>query len=1132
MKRYLILLVLAATFFTPALQAQTDQRTTTTRIADLLAKVPANDAAQFERNMQAITEMGEKGIVEMATMLALPGKGDNTSLEYALAGFSGYVTKPGKETARNWAANAYVTALEKTADKENKSFIIRQLATTGTDASVTALKKYLTDDRLCDAAARALVKINTPAAQTALLDALQNATGNNQLTLIEALGDAKYTGAAKLIGGLANSADNKVSKLSLYALSQIADPSSEKVLADAAAKAGFVYETTGATTAYLTYAEQLTKNGKLAQAEKIANSVLKLAVQEKQVPARSVALQLLTVIKGEKSVPVLQAAMNDKNASYRKAALKYAAAFTSNSSIASWVKQLAKSNNTVKAEIITMLGNAGNTTALPVVLQALQTKDAGVQSAAIKAAGQIGQQQALPSLLNIIKKPTATTSEVENVTNAILIMKGADVTSQVAGAIAGTSSANAKASLVNILAARSADGFIKNVLPLVNSNDETVKVASYAALKTMVKADNLPQLFSLLTAAKTTQQVQDVQAAVVAATVTIPQQNAQTATIVNQMKQTPADKQYLFFDILAGIGGKEALGKVAGAFDGGNDQTKSAVVNSLSGWSNADAAAALLGIIRNPANASYLDKALTGYVQLIAKSGYTADRKFIQLREAMVVAKTNQQKQAILKEIEKCKTYNALVFAGTYLDDAVVQHEAAYAVMRIALSNKDWNGAAIRNLLAKATPLINGPDAAYEKQAIQKHLADMPQGEGFVSIFNGKDLTGWKGLVANPIERQKMDAAKLQAEQVKADDIMRKGWFVKDGELIFNIHGDNLCTIKKYGDFEMLVDWKITKDGDAGIYLRGTPQVQVWDTSRVDVGAQVGSGGLYNNAVNPSKPLKLADNAIGEWNTFRIIMKGDRVTVYLNGELVVNNTILENYWDRKLPIFSEEQIELQAHGSYVAYRDIYIKEIPRPKPFVLSDEEKKQNFKILFDGTNMHEWTGNMTDYIIEDGAIAVYPKNGGHGNLYTKDEYADFIYRFEFQLTPGANNGIGIRAPLEGDAAYEGMEIQVLDNEAEIYKNLHAYQYHGSVYGVIAAKRGFLKPTGEWNNEEIAIKGNKIKVTLNGTVILEGDIAEASKNGTIDGNQHPGLKRTKGHIGFLGHGDKVKFRNIRIAQL
>ena len=325
-------------------------------------------------------------------------------------------------------------------------------------------------------------------------------------------------------------------------------------------------------------------------------------------------------------------------------------------------------------------------------------------------------------------------------------------------------------------------------------------------------------------------------------------------------------------------------------------------------------------------------------------------------------------------------------------------------------------------------------------------------------------------------------------------------------------------------------------EADAGIYLRGTPQVQIWDTSRVNVGAQVGSGGLYNNQVNESKPSKVADNKLGEWNSFYIKMVGDRVTVVLNGEKVVDNVILENYWDRKLPIFPVEQIEMQAHGSKVYYRNIYVKELEKQEPFKLSPEEEKEGFKVLFDGTNMHEWTGNTVDYILEDGCISMVPSSSFGGNLYTKKEYGNFIYRFDFQLTPGANNGVGIRTPMEGDAAYVGMEVQVLDCEHPIYQgNITPLQHHGSVYGIIPAREDHpkaFKPVGEWNTEEIMADGDHIRVTVNGVVILDGNIRDAVKNGTPDGKEHPGLFNKKGHIGFLGHGSPVKFRNIRIKEL
>ncbi len=192
--------------------------------------------------------------------------------------------------------------------------------------------------------------------------------------------------------------------------------------------------------------------------------------------------------------------------------------------------------------------------------------------------------------------------------------------------------------------------------------------------------------------------------------------------------------------------------------------------------------------------------------------------------------------------------------------------------------------------------------------------------KGFQALFNGKDLTGWKGLVGNPKTRAKMTKQQLAAAQKKADQQAAEHWKVVDGVLIYDGKGKSLCTLKDYADFELLVDWKIKPKGDSGIYLRGTPQVQIWQRPE-------GSGGLYNNKKNPSKPLTCADKPIGEWNTFRIRMIGERVSVWLNGELVVDNTVLENYWERDKPIYRTGQIELQHHGNTLYFRNIFIKEL-------------------------------------------------------------------------------------------------------------------------------------------------------------------------------------------------------------
>ena len=192
----------------------------------------------------------------------------------------------------------------------------------------------------------------------------------------------------------------------------------------------------------------------------------------------------------------------------------------------------------------------------------------------------------------------------------------------------------------------------------------------------------------------------------------------------------------------------------------------------------------------------------------------------------------------------------------------------------------------------------------------------------------------------------------------------------------------------------------------------------------------------------------------------------------------------------------------------------------------------EKGFVQLFDGKTLNGWKlvrGHGPGYVIKDNTI-VCPKDGG-GNLYVEKEYANFVFRFEFKTEPSGNNGVGIRAPYEGDAAYQGMEIQILDDGHEMYKGkIKSEQHHGSVYDVIPARTGYLKPAGEWNSEEIMANGSRIRVTLNGVIILDADLNIVKEESVL--KKHPGLKNKTGHIGFLGHGSLVEFRNIRIKAL
>ncbi len=410
---------------------------------------------------------------------------------------------------------------------------------------------------------------------------------------------------------------------------------------------------------------------------------------------------------------------------------------------------------------------------------------------------------------------------------------------------------------------------------------------------------------------------------------------------------------------------------------------------------------------------------------------------------------------------------------------------------------------------------------------------------GFTALFNGKDLTGWRGgSTFDPRKLEAMPEAERNAQIEKWTKSMRQHWRAENGELINDGHGDYATTEKDYGDFELLVEYKTVPKADSGIYLRGVPQVQIWDSteeSKFSLGANKGSGGLWNNSPGtPGKdPLVKADKPFGEWNKFRIQMIGSRVSVWLNDQKVVDNAIMENYYDRKKPLPARGPIQLQTHGGEIRWRNIFIREIGAEEANkALSQARDESGFQSIFNGKDFTGWAGPVDNYEVKDGAIVCKPGKGG--TIYHQDELKDFVVRLEFKLPPGGNNGLALRYPGEGNTAYVGMcELQVLDDNYEkVRGKIDPRQAHGSPYGMVAAHRGYQHPIGEWNFQEVTVKGSTIKVELNGTVILDCDLSQVDPKGFMAKSEHPGKDRMSGYFGFAGHSDPVAFRSVRVKKL
>ncbi len=405
---------------------------------------------------------------------------------------------------------------------------------------------------------------------------------------------------------------------------------------------------------------------------------------------------------------------------------------------------------------------------------------------------------------------------------------------------------------------------------------------------------------------------------------------------------------------------------------------------------------------------------------------------------------------------------------------------------------------------------------------------------GFRALFNGQDLEGWYG--DNPHQSLKADD---RAEAIKEQqEAFKTHWTVENGELVNDGKGPYAMSQLEYGDIELMLEYKTVALADSGVYLRGSPQVQIWDTTEAggkwDIGAARGSGGLYNNPkedadTNGKHPLVHADRPFGEWNSLKIRHVGDRIWVWLNSKKVVDGAIFHSFYDKTKPMPKKGPIHLQTHGGEIRWRNVFLREIdPEEANQILRGEEFGSEFEPLFNGRNLDGWEGDLKGKQVSSGIL----EWSGGRHLYTEEDYDDFVFRFEFTMSPGANNGLAIRSPGSGDPAYVAMcELQILDDGFERYAGIDPRQAHGSAYGMAAAHRGYLRPSGEWNFQEVRVEGSTIKVDLNGVRILDTDLSEITEY--LADKPHPGKLRKSGKIGFAGHGAHwFQFRRISLKEL
>lgn len=1110
MKKIFITILLAALMPFAAGAQDARQRTAETIVADALAQLPAQTPKAFDSLMQELAATGADGIRMMAAMLVPAAEGKNAPVEYAINGVVSYVTAAGREELAREIRAGLTDAVAASTDKPNQAFLLSQLQLCATAAEAPVFVKYAADEYLADYAVRGL--ISTPGTDGEIL-ALIDASPAPDALLAYAAAEKRLAAAEPAL--LKWAADPKAgtpTKEAVYnALAKCGTAASIAPLAAAAKADGYAFTKTDATGAYVALLARLAAAGN-SKAVAAAKALRKTGMPQN---VRAAGLGIVLGTDAKKQTPELLAALKDADREYRCAALDFAGDFADDALYAAVVKKMPSLSDAAKTDVVSWLGARHAASQANAVIAAISSADEELALAAIRAAGKIGGQEALNALVAQLDGPHAREA------SAALAAFNGKPNAAFAAALDGTPRTQANA--LKLVAMRRITTAADKVFALLESPDAAVRAAAYDALAGVASPKDFERLCDLLNKA----QEADVKALQAGLKNALARETpaAQYEKTMARIASAPAKARY--YPLLAQAASKEAIDALLAADD------REAAFAALLTVENPAMVDVLYDLARR--NPAWTDAALARYTEFVTASADTGVRKYQLYRRALELNPSAKVQNKLLKALAKTPEFPVLVLAVKYLDNPATAETAALAVKTAAAKNPDMGGEIVASALKKAQEVYaelakSDADAGYAVDEIKGLLAKLPA-EGFVPASLAPEA--WKAVAGDPNARRAMKPKALAKAQQEADAAAAGTWNAADGVLTGATGTPTLGSAKEYENFCLIVEWKT--DGEAGLGIRSIPQIALGGRN---------AGALTGNMLHENT-APAAANRPGEWNTMEVRVVNDRVTVVLNGITTCNNVILENTCNREIPAYTEGQILLVGGTAPVSFREMYVRELPPTPRFELSPEEAAEGFEVLFDGTSMHKWTGNTTNYVPVDGTIYVTAQYGGSGNLYTKKEYGDFVLRFEFAFDrEGVNNGIGIRTPMGVDAAYHGMEIQVLDHDAPIYKNLRVYQQHGSVYGIIPAKRVKFPPLGTWNVEEIRAVGDRITVTVNGEVILDGDIRQAcqghnvapdgGKNNpyTVDHKNHPGLFNASGHIGLLGHGAGIKFRNIRIKEL
>ncbi len=630
MKKLIVIFIL----FAAVTAGAQDTGTTGSKVAGILTGMPAGNITELERLMEEMTELGYEGRKQITDLVVPPSGDDDTKARFAIESYSRYLSSYGhRKEALIWESEI-IEAVHSAEDPLVRSFFLSQLKYIGTKSSVEFASGFITDEDMCEAAIAVIASSDSPDKEDILAMSLQIEGLPCVVSVINALADMKSDEAvADYIVWYARGYEG----IRTAALNAMAESGHELALAaleSAASASGYQWEPTGATAAYIKYARNIGDKGEVKDMEKICRNV----INNGSTQYRLAALEVLVHYKGYEAIEYLKEAFKKGETEYRKGALALASDIPGTAATRKWINIMTEVDVARKAEIIEMLGNRGDMTALGTIEDALFCPSKLVRSTAAVALAKINGRESVPELIDYIRS-YETAIDQEAGYNALLTVTDSRRRDLIEDALEGSGDYT-KSTMLLLLSAGGENRFFKTVYRYTSSPDQGLRSVAFSQLKKLATPHDQEELVNLLYSADNGSEIMQVQLALVAAVNRIGDNDEKTSYLIKALEQSPYKERII--PVLAAVGGKNAVMAVKKEFDEGNAETRIIAFEALKEWIDHETLPALLDICAS-GNKNYSGKAFSEYLNMVSETELAGEKKLELLEKIRPYAKSEEQ---------------------------------------------------------------------------------------------------------------------------------------------------------------------------------------------------------------------------------------------------------------------------------------------------------------------------------------------------------------------------------------------------------------------------------------------------------------------------------------------------------